>query len=263
MLAPLVNYGATVAVKAMVPIAFNAMVPTGVMQGNLNATNAGGAIMVAASTFVSYFGIEAYKSIASAINNGLNNHAGTAPRRAIATHAGEPDNPRSRVFIAAVVAIIFQWLQHRGAIRMRDATMIEAARRRSAETMDPKDKRRLEQHGGAAPMMLYHTYSQQPYYTGGKPYMDFSTMDFDLSSIIVRPILNVLVGISVQVEQIFFQTGNFDHLHVLNKLFQSFGLYEIVVYATRKHEWSLIQTALMTFLKTPTGINARRRRVAA
>jgi hypothetical protein len=234
------------------------------------ASSGGGAVMLAATTFVSYFGIEAYRSISSAIYHGLDNHTRSAAGNigAVLAHSIPPqrnsydNNARARVFVAGIVSIIFQWIQHQGATAMRDSTIRESARRKTAENMLDYDKRRIDQHGGdgGRPMMFYDTYRNHRYYTGDASYMDFSAGSLDISSLILRPIVNVLVGVSVQVENIFFQTGNFDHLHFLNNVFQSIGLYEIIVYALRKHEWSLIQSALMMVLKPPKQINARRRR---
>lgn len=240
-----------------------------VASGAASVVDSGGAaVMVAATTFVSYYGMEAYRSMYSTIFDGLNHHArkGTIDANLIRydgmhTH----NNTRARVFIAGIVSIIFQWIQHQGALAMRDRTMRENVRQKFASaSMTEIDKQRIENYrdGGIddGAMMLYGTYNKHPYYRGEKSYTDLRHIDLDVSSIILRPILNVLVGISVQVENIFFQTGNFDHVHFLSNLFQSIGLYEIIVHVTRQHEWSLIQTALMTFLKKPKQINARRRR---
>jgi hypothetical protein len=230
----------------------------------------GAAVMVAATTFVSYYGMEAYRSMYSTIFDGLNHHAKRGAIGALLNRSDEihtQNTPRARVFIAGIVSIIFQWIQHQGALAMRDRTMRENVRQKFASaSMTEIDKQRIENYrdGGIddGAMMLYGTYNKHPYYRGEKSYTDLRhiLVDLDASSIILRPILNVLVGISVQVENIFFQTGNFDHVHFLSNLFQSIGLYEIIVHVTRQHEWSLIQTALMTFLKKPKQINARRRR---
>jgi len=228
----------------------------------------GAAVMVAATTFVSYYGMEAYRSMYSTIFDGLNHHArkGTIDANLIRYDGMHTHNTtRARVFIAGIVSIIFQWIQHQGALAMRDRTMRENVRQKFASaSMTEIDKQRIENYrdGGIddGAMMFHDTYNKNAYYRGEKSYTDLRHIDLDVSSIILRPILNVLVGISVQVENIFFQTGNFDHVHFLSNLFQSIGLYEIIVHVTRQHEWSLIQTALMTFLKKPKQINARRRR---
>jgi len=240
-----------------------------VASGAASVVDSGGAaVMVAATTFVSYYGMEAYRSMYSTIFDGLNHHArkGTIDANLIRYYGMHTHNTtRARVFIAGIVSIIFQWIQHQGALAMRDRTMRENVRQKFASaSMTEIDKQRIENYrdGGIddGAMMLYGTYNKHPYYRGEKSYTDLRHIDLDVSSIIIRPILNVLVGISVQVENIFFQTGNFDHVHFLSNLFQSIGLYEIIVHVTRQHEWSLIQTALMTFLKKPKQINARRRR---
>ena len=224
------------------------------------------AAMFATSTFVSYFGVEAYKSISSAIHYGIDNHAKTGKTAAVIVHsrAAPPhnDNMRARVFIAGIVSIIFQWIQYQGAVAMRERTIIETTMQNASANMRDVDKRRFHQHGieaGRHPMFL-EAYQAHPYYRGDGSYFDFKAGRLDVSSVILRPILNALVGVSVQFENVFFQTGNFDHIHFLSNLFQSVGLYEIIVHSLRRHEWSLIQSALTTFLKAPKQINARHRR---
>ena len=246
---------------------FATNVNTGV---NLAVSAGTSAAMFATSTFVSYFGVEAYKSISSAIHYGIDNHAKTDKTNidAVIAHSKHPphnaydNNMRARVFIAGIVSIIFQWIQYQGAVAMRERTIVGTTMQNASANMKEVDKRRYQRHGieVGRQMMFLETYQHHPYYRGDGSYFDFKAGSLDVSSIILRPILNALVGVSVQVENVFFQTGNFDHLHFLSNVFQSVGLYEIIVHSLRRHEWSLIQTALTTFLKTPKQINARHRR---
>ena len=216
-----------------------------------------GAVTLAIGTFVSYFGIDAYKSITSAIHNGVDS---TSEHRVQKRHEkpADFDDIGKQVFISGVIAIIVQWIQYQGALRMRDKTMREAARLRRINSMSAIDRSRLGGDAGERPMIFYDAYKDNPYYSGGNSYMNLGNMTADISSIIVRPIINVIVGVAAHVEQIFFQTGNLDHLHVLGNLFKSIGYYEIMVYSLRKHDWSLIQNALKSFLTGPRRINVRR-----
>jgi hypothetical protein len=271
-------FGTIVGASGAIPAAYQvwqAWRTATVVAANVNngvnlAVSAGtSAAMFATSTFVSYFGVEAYKSVSSAIHYGIYNHAKTgnaviahSPPHIAAPRNAYDNSVRARVFIAGIVSIIFQWIQYQGAVAMRERTIIETTMQNASTTMKDVDKRRFQRHGieaGRQPMFL-ETYQAHPYYRGDGSYFDFKAGSLDVSSVILRPILNVLVGVSVQVENVFFQTGNFDHLHFLSNLFQSVGLYEIIVHSLRRHDWSLIQSALTTFLKTPKQINARHRR---
>ena len=266
-----IMFGMILGAAGAIPAAYHAwqawQAATAVAATVNTAVSAGtSAAMFATSTFVSYFGLEAYHSISSAIHYGIDNHAKTGKTAAVIVHSRvappHNDNMRARVFIAGIVSIIFQWIQYQGAVAMRERTIIETTMQNASANMRDVDKRRFHQHGieaGRHPMFL-EAYQAHPYYRGDGSYFDFKAGTLDVSSVILRPILNALVGVSVQVENVFFQTGNFDHLHFLSKLFQSVGLYEIIVHSLRRHEWSLIQSALTTFLKTPNQINARHRR---
>lgn len=196
-----------------------------------NAVNQAGVLAAASiTTFVSYFGIEAYRGLYSSVRHGLNRSSGAADGKSSAAHVPVVGGQHAQVFLAGFAAIVFEWIQFQGARKMKDYTM-----------------------RGDSGMPFYGAYAKHPYYRGEQSYSDIKG---DWSGMIVRRIVNMMVGVSVQMEQIFFQTGNFDHLTMVSNLFQTIGFYEILVYALRMHGWSPIQTALTTILRGSNRIKA-------
>lgn len=188
---------------------------------------------IAIGTFIAYFGKDAYSRVSTALYHGL----GAPPRwwRQTPPPSMGPKvkSMYGHVFIAGVAAMVLEWIQYQGAHKMREYT------RRGPSTL------------------FYETYKKHPYYRGEQSYLSLFTAPGNALDILMRRTVNTLVGVSVQVEQMFIQNGNFDHLQFISNMFQALGFYELMVFMLHMHGMSPVQNMLSMIVSQSTRIKGR------
>ena len=240
------------------------------------------------AAFVSLYGGNMYSSLSSTIHQGM--HAEQKKKDNDRRGGGASDETATtmmmkesiarlhanrKIFIAGMVSIILHWLHYTGAAEMRKHMHRSARRTNTEGKLKPIDIERRNRWdrwqknpdddddddandtdaAAAEEQPSSRLYAEVPYYVpdpddvtrDGPYYLDPRHI---LSFNLMRSLLNVLIGIALQIN-IVFQGGGFDGdpLRGLTLICESLGLFEILCRALRQRGWSPTQNALLALQK--------------